>query len=50
MKFAVVDQNNSDPVESVWVKFSEKEQAEAWIKNYNENSQRKRNFAIKVIE
>lgn len=51
-KFAVVDLNNPDPKEAVWVKFPTKEQAEEWAINYNANqrSTRQRNFAIKSIE
>ncbi len=47
--FAVVDLNNPDPVESVWMRFETKEKAEDWIKNFNDNARRKRNFGIKPI-
>ena len=48
--YVVVDLNNNDPKERVWVSFATKDQAEAWIKNFNDNARRKRNFGIEEKE
>jgi len=50
VKFAVVDLNNADPKDRIWMKFDTEEQAKFWASNYNENSRRKRNFGIETIE
>ncbi len=46
-KFVVYDSNNSDPIDSIWVKFDNKKQAEDWIQNFNDNARRKREFGIR---